>query len=99
MLKTKKQIIWISSLSLLLVGVIDYFLTFEIRTLILYLIPIFLFSYQNKISQKYLIVFASIAATMWVVLEYITHPYSNNQYIIFNAVSRFAIFYPGFYYP
>ena len=92
MLKTRNQIIWVSSLSLILVGIIDYFLSYEIRSLILYIIPIALFSYQNKLSQKYLILFSTIAAMMWGILEFLTHPYSNDQFFFFNMVTRLAIF-------
>lgn len=92
MLKTKNQIIWISTLLLLLVGIIDFIIPFEITTFIFYVIPIFLFSYQNKISQIYLILFSSIAAIEWGILDYFTHPYTNDKYFFFNWLARATIF-------
>lgn len=96
MLKSKKQIIIISSVSLLLAGIlagiVDYYINYQLASILFYIIPIFLFSYQNKISQKYIILFCLVAGLEWSLVNFITHPYSNEIFILWNAISRFAVF-------
>lgn len=92
MLKTRKNIVLISGLLLVIAGIIDYFLAYEIASMLLYLIPVVLFSYQNKISLKFVIVFSLIVGAIWVLNDYGTHPYSNDIYLFWNSFTRVAIF-------
>jgi signal transduction histidine kinase len=92
MLKSKKQIILLGSLTLIIVGIIDFYLVYEIASLLLYIVPIFLVSYQNRISQKYVILFSLIVGTQWAILDLITHPYTKEIFLYWNSFSRFALF-------
>ena len=93
MLKTKNQIIVVSCLLLILVSGIDYFLPYEITTFILYLIPITVISYQDKISKTYIYLFCTLAYIIWYLLDYISHPYSNIFFNYVNAITRATVFF------
>jgi signal transduction histidine kinase len=92
MLKTKFQIILISSLSLVIAGVIDYYLQFYLASSLLYIIPIYLFSYQNKISLRHVVVFSLLAGFLWFFIELVTHPYPEEIYLLWNSLTRLIIF-------
>lgn len=92
MLKTKLQVILISSILLIIAGISDYYLQYEIASSLLYIIPIYFFSYQNRISLKYVILFSSFAGAQWFLIDFATHPYPNDIYLIWNSFTRLIIF-------
>jgi signal transduction histidine kinase len=91
-LKTKFQIILTSSLSLVIAVVIDYNLQFNLASSLLYIIPIYLFSYQNKISFRYVVMFSLLAGFLWFFIELITHPYQEKIFLLWNSLTRIVIF-------
>lgn len=92
MLKNPKTNIWIAILLLCLIAFIDYHVVFEVSLVIFYVIPILLFSYQDKYPFKYSLVFAFFAAALWETVDNYTHPYSHSSYQIINYITRTVIF-------
>ncbi len=92
MLKTKNQIIILSFLSLLSVGLLDFYTHYEITLTLLYIVPVFLFSYQKPISQNYVILFSLSVGLLWFIIDYKTHQYSKELFLYWNSFSRIIIF-------
>jgi signal transduction histidine kinase len=92
MLKTVQQRIILSALLLLLTGVADYVVSFEISTAIFYMIPIIVFSYQHTLRLSYSVLFAILAWLVWMEMDYLTHPYSEQRYLVINWFFRAALF-------
>ncbi len=94
--KTTPQRITVSTLLLIIIGLIDLNMNLEINTATLYLIPIIIFSYQNKLKLYYSALFCVPTLLIWGYVDYIKHPYSNQDYVMINWTTRIAIFVAGF---
>lgn len=90
--KTLQQRIILSFLLLLIVGLADYFVSFEISAAAFYMIPIVVFSYQDSLRRSYSIFFAMLAWVVWMEIDYHTHPYSELKYLAINWFFRTALF-------
>ena len=75
-----------------LVGIFDYFTSFEINTAIFYSLPLIVFSYQTAYPLWYSIVFACLASLVWGYVDDKTHPYSHDRYQMVNLASRSFFF-------
>ncbi|MEN9686285.1 MAG: hypothetical protein RLZZ28_2071 [Bacteroidota bacterium] len=93
MFKSLPQRIVTSILLLSLISFLDLFISFEISTAVFYVFPIILFSYQDEISFRYSILFASVSALSWGLIDYTTHIYSHETYRAYNWISRYAMFF------
>jgi signal transduction histidine kinase len=93
MFKSLPQRIVTSILLLSLISFLDLFISFEINTAIFYVLPIAIFSYQDKISFRYSFLFATISALCWGTIDYTTHIYSHDAYRAYNWISRYAMFF------
>jgi len=92
MFKKPEAKILMAILLLLLIAIIDFKVAYEISLAVFYVIPIFLFSYQNKYSFKYSLLFAVVTGAIWETVDSYTHPYSHPSYQIVNFITRAVIF-------
>jgi len=92
MLKNVQQRIMLSTLLLLAIGTADYFVTGEITTAAFYLLPIALFSYHNSFRLFYSVLFGVASLIVWMIADYHTHPYSEDQYLVINWLFRAPLF-------
>ena len=91
MFKSIQLRIAISILSLAIIIAVDFNVVSEISLALLYLIPVIIFSYQNKIHFFYSILFAILGASSWSTVEYITNTYTNEFFHTFNWLTRVFI--------
>jgi signal transduction histidine kinase len=91
MFKSIQLRIAISILSLAIIIAIDFNVASEISLALLYLIPVVIFSYQNRVAFFYSIIFAIIAASSWSIVDYITHTYSDELFHAINWLTRVII--------
>lgn len=91
MFKSIQIRIFVAILLLLIISFIDFQVIYEINLAIFYLIPVIIFSYQNKLPKFYSLFFACIAAVSWSGVDYLTHQYSEDIYRIFNHITRLVI--------
>ena len=92
MLKTAQQRIILSTLLLFFTGLADYVVSFEISTAVFYMIPIIVFSYQHTLRLGYSVLFGILAWSVWMEMDYLTHAYSEQRYLIINWFFRAALF-------
>ena len=92
MLKTAQQRIILSTLLLLFTGLVDYVVSFEISTAVFYMIPIIIFSYQHTLRLGFSVLFSILAWSVWMEMDYLTHSYSEQRYLIINWFFRAALF-------
>jgi signal transduction histidine kinase len=92
MFKTPQAKMLIAILLLILIAFVDYHVVFEISLVIFYVIPILLFSYQDKYPFRYSLLFALVAGAIWEAVDNYTHPYSHSTYQIVNYITRALIF-------
>jgi len=71
----------------------DFSISFEINSAIFYILPIVLFSYQNTLALKYSILFSTVAAIIWGVIEFRSNPYSSEVYLFLNWLTRCVFFF------
>lgn len=93
MIRTIHQRIWASFFLLFLISFLDFLISFEINSAIFYILPIVLFSYQDRMALKYSILFSTVSAIMWGVFEVSSNPYSNNLYFFLNWLTRCIFFF------
>lgn len=91
MLSNQKRVIF-GFILLPLIGIFDYYTSFEINTAIFYSLPLIIFSYQTAYPLWYSIVFACLATLVWGYVDDKTHPYSHDRYRLVNLVSRSFFF-------
>lgn len=82
----------VSLLVLLLVTIADFNISHEINTNPLYFIAIVIFSYNNQIPFKFLVIFSGLAAIAWGIVDYKTNVYEDGNYNGLNMLLRFAAF-------
>lgn len=87
-----QQRVLLSFLLLVAIGSADYFVSSEISTAAFYLLPIVLFSYQNHFRLRYSVLFGILAGCVWIWVDYHTHAYSTEKYLIINWLFRGALF-------
>lgn len=92
MFKTPQAKMLIAILLLLIIAFVDYHVVFEISLVIFYVIPILLFSYQDRYPFRYSLLFALVAGALWESVDNYTHPYSHSTYQIVNYITRALIF-------
>jgi signal transduction histidine kinase len=78
----------LSFLLLAFVGVLDYYIPHKANTAILYALPVFMFSYSNRVSLFYAILFAVNAAIVWGIVDRITDTDPGSDFIVYNIFSR-----------
>jgi signal transduction histidine kinase len=91
MFKSIRLRIAISILLLAIIIAVDINVVSEISLALLYLIPVIIFSYQNKIHFYYSILFAILCASSWSIVDYITNTYSNEFFHTINWLTRVFI--------
>jgi signal transduction histidine kinase len=77
---------------LFIISIIDYNIVFEISLAVFYVVPILIFSYQDKYQFNYSLVFAILAGVLWESVDNFTHPYSHASYQVVNFITRAILF-------
>ncbi len=77
---------------LLIIAIVDYNIVFEISLAVFYVVPILLFSYQDKYHFNYSLIFAVFAGILWESVDNFTHPYSHASYQVVNFITRAILF-------
>lgn len=92
MFESKSKVIVISLVSLATVGFIDYNINYELSTTFIYIVPLFLFSYQRSVGQKTVFAFSLFVCLQWFTIDFLTHPYTQKEFLYWNTLSRVTIF-------
>lgn len=92
MLKSPAIRLIIAIALLLIIAIIDYNIVFEISLAVFYVVPILIFSYQDKYHFNYSLFFAVFAGILWESVDNFTHPYSHTSYQVVNFITRAVIF-------
>lgn len=82
----------VSLLVLVLVTILDLNISHEINTNALYFIAIVIFSYNNQIPFKFLVIFCGLASIAWGIVDHKTNIYEEGNYIGLNMLLRFVAF-------
>ncbi|MEY2902587.1 MAG: hypothetical protein RLY89_1693 [Bacteroidota bacterium] len=77
---------------LLTIAIIDYNIVFEISLAVFYVIPILIFSFQDKYQFNYSLIFAVLTSVLWEYVDNFTHPYSHASYQVVNFITRAILF-------
>jgi signal transduction histidine kinase len=77
---------------LLTIAIIDFNIVFEISLAIFYVVPILIFSYQDKYHFNYSLIFAVLTSVLWEYVDNFTHPYSHASYQVVNFITRAILF-------
>lgn len=92
MLKSPAIRLIIAIALLLTIATLDFNIVFEISLAVFYVIPILIFSYQDKYHFNYSLMFAVLAGILWESVDNFTHPYSHAIYQIVNFITRAILF-------
>lgn len=83
----------ISSLVLLIIGVLDWLTGYELSFQFFYFIPLALFSYNIRFNKLSIISFAFLTSLVWFFADYLSHHIYSSLFLYFwNTLSRFIIF-------
>ncbi len=91
-IKNRNKFLIYSLLSILVIGIVDYYTGSEIAFSIFYLIPVLFLALQKNIKKYHIILIALLASTLWFVAEFSTKKFSNDLIPVWNAFVRLVIF-------
>ncbi len=92
MLKSPAIRLIIAIALLIIIAIIDFNIVFEISLAVFYVIPILIFSYQDKYHFNYSLIFAVFTSVLWEYVDNFTHPYSHASYQAVNFITRAILF-------
>ncbi len=84
--------ILLSFVVLICIGIADYYIPPEANTTLFYYIPIFVFAYRENQPVKITISFAILTSFVWGFVDYRSHTYAGENYILYNTFSRAVSF-------
>jgi signal transduction histidine kinase len=91
MLKSIQIRVSVSIILLIFIALIDYNVSSEITLAIFYMVPIIIFSFQNRLPFLYSLIFSFICGLAWCIVDYYTNPYSAEIYRIINDLTRIGV--------
>jgi signal transduction histidine kinase len=91
MLKSIYFRVFLSFLLLIAIAILDFNVTFEVSLAPLYLIPVLVFSYQDKLSFGYSLLFALLSDGVWYTIDYYINPYSLEVYHVLNGIIKTSV--------
>lgn len=92
MLKSPAIRLIIAIALLFIIAIVDYNIVFEISLAVFYVVPILIFSYQDKYHFNYSLFFGIFAGVLWEYVDISTHPYSHTSYQVINFITRAVLF-------
>jgi serine phosphatase RsbU (regulator of sigma subunit) len=85
--------IFVSSIVLILLAVVDWLTGYEFSFQFFYFIPLTIFSFNNKFNKGSILLFAFITSLVWFLADYFAqHVYSDLFLYFWNTMSRLIVF-------